>query len=134
MTGLIAIVAVLLSGIGASDEVGVTVWRTAMGFLGVSLGAMVVTLLIYFVRIWWLCVMYSRKRRIVKRVRSGEYVEAVRIGEEKQWCFEGNYVKNPEKLSKSVALALSYALERVGREREVRRVRSASRARNQSRW
>ena len=110
---------------------GATVWETVRGFLAVLLAAIVVTLFVYFLRIAHLCKMYRRKRTIVKSVRSGNYSEAVKVAEGRQSSVAAtDYVKSPEKLSESVALALSCALEEVGRGKDAERVRLVSESHN----
>lgn len=138
MTTLIAVIALILAvlGVRAADVTCTTVWATVRGFLGVSVAAMAVTLLMYVLRIAWLGMMYCRKRQIVKNVKSGEYAAAVNVAEGGEPCVGGvegtDYVKNPEKLSESVALPLSCALTRVGRGKDAERVSEVSRLRKLS--
>ena len=134
ITTLIGVIALMLSGAGAT-AVGATIWQTGLGFLGVSIAAMGVTLIVYVIRINYLYMMYRRKRMIVKSVESGEYSEAVKVAECTRWgavCTD--YVKSPEVLSDSVSLALSCALEAVGRSKDAERVRSFRGVRNPLRY
>ena len=127
ITTLIVAIALMMSAVAAADVTGATVWETLLGSLAVLLLATVVTLFVYVLRIVHLCNMYGRKRTIVKRVRSGNHSEAVKVAEGRQSRVAvTNYVKNPEKLSDSAALALSCALEKEGRGKDAERVRSGS--------
>ena len=131
MTTLIVVIALTMSGAGTTDVTGATVWEAARGFLGVLLAAIVPTFLIYVVRIAYLYMMYRRKQTIVRSVRSGKYSEAVKVAKGRQSGVGGtDYVKSPQKLSDSVALALSCALEKVGRGKDAKRVRLVSESRN----
>lgn len=129
MTTLIVVVALTMSGVGAADETGASLWQTVLGSLAVAVTASFVTFLIYVIRIAHLCEMYRRKRTIVKSVRSGDYSEAVKVAEGRRVAGT-NYVRSPEQLSESVARALACALERVGRRKDAERVRLVSASRN----
>ena len=131
MTTLIVVIAVTMSGVGTADVTGATIWETAVGALAALVAAIVVTLFVYAVRIAYLYKMYRRKRTIVKSVQSGNHSEAVKVAEGRQASVAGtDYVKSPEKLSKSAAVALSCALEKVGRGKDAERVRWVSGSRN----
>lgn len=136
MTTWIAVTAVALLTMAITDLLGITVWATVRGFLCVSVAATMLLILPYLARTGYLWLMYNRKRQIVKNVKSGEYAAAVKVAEGEEPCVGGvegtDYVKNPEKLSESVALALSCALARVGRGKDAERVSEVSRVRNLS--
>ena len=134
MATLIAVTALTASVIGASAVIDADAWETVKGLLGVTIISIIVVSIGYVIRILYLSVMYVRKFMIVKRVQSGKYSEAVKLAEKCEWFVSGaNYVKSPRKLSKSVALKLSCALEKLGREDDAERVRSANGFRNPSR-
>ena len=117
ITTLILAVALMMSAVGAADVTGATVWETLLGSIAVLLVATVVTLIVYVLRIAHLCNMYCRKRTIVKMVRAGNYSEAVNVAEGSQSMVAvTNYVKSPENLSYSAALALSCALAQIHRQ------------------
>lgn len=131
MTLSISAVSLAMSGVGVAGVTGGTVGGTVIGFVGVTVLASIATSIIYFLRAFYLIKMYCRKLTILKGVRSGNYLMAVEVAEGIRQADCGtNYVKNPEKLGRSVALALSYALERVGRWGDARRVRLAIESRN----
>ena len=131
MTTLIVVTALAMSGVGTSDVTGTTVWQTVLGFFWVLATAIFVLLFVYIFRIAYLCKMYCRKRSIVKSVLAGKYSEAVKMAEGRQSCVsDTDYVKSPGKLSHSVALALSCALEKIGRGKDAERVRLVSESRN----
>ncbi|MYC39178.1 MAG: hypothetical protein F4X66_20050 [Chloroflexi bacterium] len=131
MTTLIVATALTISAVGTSDATGATVWQTAWGFFWVLASAIFVLLFVYVFRIAYLFKMYLRKRTIVESVQAGKYSEAVKVAEGRQSGVGGaDYVKRPEMLSYSVALALACALEKVERGKDAERVRLVSESRN----
>ncbi len=129
MTTLIVVVALGMSGVGTADVTGATLGETVLGSFVVAASASIVTFIIYVLRIYHLCLMYLRKRTIVKSVQSGNYAEAVKVAEGRSIAGT-NYVKSPEKISVSVARALACALGKVGREIDAERVRLVSESRH----
>ena len=98
---------------------------TLLGFTGVVIAACFLIGIFYIVRVRHLACRYWKKRKIVKHCESARYGEAVTVAESvkcEPWQMQ-DYVKDPEKLSETVGLALADALGKVGRAKDAEHVR-----------